>query len=407
MKKTIAYLLTVLIAFSFFLVSVSAESSVDQVQKKVEALSSLPSMESAIDPAYEQTFATVKEAVYALAGLTDWEMEQVEGYRDAFQLYIDLIVLKAKTLLSEKTVTHTNYWDQTVALEQVNDLLFEQEPLFLLAEYTHDTVNDAFHPPETKTGFVSLYEIQLEYHAAEQRRSEYLASLTDQQRYTLKKEGYTRLLSEFPENFTEENVLTYVKDFVMLIEKVEGWFGEYSYINTHSEADNQRYLQLREEFELIMGIYCDFFTDEINRKIEALCDPERALRSSQLQLQLVERPIYDEMVAQLQGLIYINGERVLLNVDNLATFEAYERVFYPDAYMYGDLNGDSSINASDALMALRIAVEKEQVNAARYQVGDLDGDGSVTAKDALLVLQYTVEKIQWFPVEMQLYGILV
>ena len=90
----------------------------------------------------------------------------------------------------------------------------------------------------------------------------------------------------------------------------------------------------------------------------------------------------------------------------LSEFEAYQQLFWTSAYVYGDANGDCLVDASDALMILKVAVGKEQLSRARFDANDLNMDDSVDAKDALYVLQYAVEKIYWFPVEMELYGIL-
>ena len=49
---------------------------------------------------------------------------------------------------------------------------------------------------------------------------------------------------------------------------------------------------------------------------------------------------------------------------------------------------------------------KAQLSKALFDANDVNADGKVDAKDALYVLQYAVEKIYWFPVEMELYGIL-
>ncbi len=64
--------------------------------------------------------------------------------------------------------------------------------------------------------------------------------------------------------------------------------------------------------------------------------------------------------------------------------------------MMGDLNGDGKINATDALLALQLAVGKSGLDAEKQQLADVDNSGSVTATDALLILQLAVGKIDKF-----------
>ena len=178
MKRTIALFIAVLLILGLFPFGVVAESSVQEVQKKVDILPELSGVESVEGESFAQAFVMAKETVYALAMLTEEEMERVVNYQKAFQLYIDLIGMQAQALLPKEPITLENYTQQNAALKQVHSLLFEEEPLYLLAEYTYDTVNEHFCPPETTTGFVSLYYVQVAYHSACDIRDLFLNSLT-------------------------------------------------------------------------------------------------------------------------------------------------------------------------------------------------------------------------------------
>ncbi len=402
MKKTFQILVAVFLIVSLLPCYVAADSQTKEVQDMVDALPLLSSVDA---DNYQQVFTQTKQTVYALANLPDWQMEEIKDYQKAIQLYIDLIVMKVESLLPTEVTTQENYLEQTVALETVNDILFEQEPLFVLAEYTYDTVNPIFYPPETTTGFVALYNVQLLYHEACQRRVDYLSNFYEAQRFALKELEYTLALENFPETFTQENVLTYANDFVMLIHEVENWDGKYYYLNEFSPENGERYDTLRQDFEVAMGIYSDYFMEQIDREILTLCGNGRAASLSYLRLQVIERPLYEQLAGQIEALAFINGVRVYNGIENLALFEAYEQNFFPETFPFGDLDGDYLVNASDALRILRVAVGKEQVNQARFTVGDVDGSGELNAKDALLVLQFAVNMIDWFPVEMELYGI--
>ena len=66
---------------------------------------------------------------------------------------------------------------------------------------------------------------------------------------------------------------------------------------------------------------------------------------------------------------------------------------------FGDINGDGVINAQDALLVLKAAVDKYTPTAQEKQAGDVNADGTLDASDALLILKKAVNKIQAFPVE--------
>ncbi len=406
MNRIVAMVIVFLLLLGCVPLTVFAEDTVKQIQQKVEALPLLSSIDSVESDGYAQAFSQAKNTVYALARLTEAEMEQVLGYEKAFQLYIDLIVMKAWSLLPDEPMNLENYAEQTLQLETVNSLLFNEEPLFFLAEYTEDAVNELFSPPETQMGFVSLYHIQVAYHEACDNRSQFLASLTHAQWQDVQQRDYAWELTKYPDVFTEQNVLTYAEDFVMLIYEVEDWNGKYYWLNQISEKNKKRYGELRESFELSMGIYADCFIDEIDREIARLCQYDKAVSYSPLRLQLIERPAYDKLAGQIEALELINGQRIYMEFDHIADFENYQQLFWAGAYIYGDANGDGLINASDALVILKVAVGKAQLSKARFEANDVNADGNVDAKDALYVLQYAVEKIYWFPVETELYGIL-
>jgi hypothetical protein len=56
----------------------------------------------------------------------------------------------------------------------------------------------------------------------------------------------------------------------------------------------------------------------------------------------------------------------------------------------GDLNEDTKVNISDAILALRIAVGGQTSTPAQVAVGDLNRDGKIDIADTLIVLQGAV-----------------
>ncbi len=84
-------------------------------------------------------------------------------------------------------------------------------------------------------------------------------------------------------------------------------------------------------------------------------------------------------------------------VTNLDKLEALENPAV--TVVYGDVNGDDSIDAKDALLILQAAVDKAELTEEQTKKADVNGDTAIDAKDALLVLQKAVDKIDQFPVE--------
>ncbi len=67
--------------------------------------------------------------------------------------------------------------------------------------------------------------------------------------------------------------------------------------------------------------------------------------------------------------------------------------------VYGDINNDGDINATDALMALQHSVRLIELDETQSAAADVDGNGGIDAADALCILQYSVQLITRFPVE--------
>lgn len=67
--------------------------------------------------------------------------------------------------------------------------------------------------------------------------------------------------------------------------------------------------------------------------------------------------------------------------------------------LYGDVNGDSRINAADAAIAYAIANGKRTATADQTAAADVSGDGRINAADAALIYAYANGKRTGFPVE--------
>ena len=79
--------------------------------------------------------------------------------------------------------------------------------------------------------------------------------------------------------------------------------------------------------------------------------------------------------------------------------EAYDLYANLSTITYGDINGDGSINANDALLALQHSVQLSILTGDGLDAADVDDNGKVDASDALLILQRSVQLIDRFPAE--------
>ena len=63
----------------------------------------------------------------------------------------------------------------------------------------------------------------------------------------------------------------------------------------------------------------------------------------------------------------------------------------------GDVNGDGTITAQDALLVLQLEAKKvgPTDDGIVYEAADVNGDGKVSAQDASLILQYLTGKVNW------------
>jgi len=79
-------------------------------------------------------------------------------------------------------------------------------------------------------------------------------------------------------------------------------------------------------------------------------------------------------------------------VVKVASFQYGEK----PAYTLGDVNGDGKINADDAVLVLRYAVELTEFNETQKLAADVSKDGRINADDAVLILRFAVNLITEF-----------
>lgn len=65
-------------------------------------------------------------------------------------------------------------------------------------------------------------------------------------------------------------------------------------------------------------------------------------------------------------------------------------------YTLGDINNDTEINAEDAVLALRYAVQLTDLSDTQKLAADVNKDGDINAEDAVQILRYAVKLITSF-----------
>ena len=81
----------------------------------------------------------------------------------------------------------------------------------------------------------------------------------------------------------------------------------------------------------------------------------------------------------------------------MAPVASAEVSFGEAAGYYGDVDDSYRIDAKDALMVLKYAVQKITLTGKQAMLADVDANNAINAKDALLMLRYSVGSITEFP----------
>lgn len=72
----------------------------------------------------------------------------------------------------------------------------------------------------------------------------------------------------------------------------------------------------------------------------------------------------------------------------------------PTNIVFGDVNGDTNVDAKDALNVLKYSVNKMGFTAKQILAADVTGNQKIDARDALEMLKYSVKKTRQFPFEL-------
>ncbi len=146
----------------------------------------------------------------------------------------------------------------------------------------------------------------------------------------------------------------------------------------------------------LMEIWFDDYEEEIDPAVAAF-------RRMQEQLPALDSIGLEHKTAVLElNHHYVNmtdTQKAGLTVDEVAFIESAVAKIGALEYVanLGNVNSDDKINANDALIVLRAAVGKVELDADGTARADVNADQKLDAKDALEILKFAVGKITEFP----------
>ncbi len=391
-KQSIAMVLAFLLMVSACCCGVFAQTDLEPITQKINAMPELSSFVSPTDVGVDKALADAQDMITLLAELTDDEFYNLENSSKVFDLYVGLTLMKLQDGMPTEIPTKDDLMDQLRWLYE--STVTNTDLVGSLMYYTSPVESE--DPDMLSTLGETLYLDYIEkLMEVLTRISATMTTMTEEEQAAIEAEAFSWALDEYPETFTVDNFWDYAADFYMNVYDTlpEGGLGE---------EDTARYQALADSFTNLVENERPFIIEALEKKIAANCDVEKASVASELALVLYHEPVCDAIFNDLDLLGWLYEEDASLLVSNYEVYEEYDAIVYPwvyEDYSYGDLNGDGNINAVDALMVLKMAVGKLEATEDDYWIGDVDGDSELNAKDALYILRYAVGKIDYFPVE--------
>ncbi|MBR3844363.1 MAG: dockerin type I repeat-containing protein [Clostridia bacterium] len=399
-KKAIIFLLVALMMSTTCFSGVLAqEVTVEGVTAKIEALPEYEDFSAVTDEGLDKALEDAREIIIALASLSDEDFELVTNSAKVFDLYVGLSILKMREgmpaeIPQKEEVVQQLKWAYENSIVTDTDAL----PLELLLDYTSPVESEDPDLYDTFGG--TLYsDYSTDMLGVISRITAVLTTMTEDEVAVLGNEAFSWILGIFPEQVTIDNFWDYataiydLKDIVGLeVNNLEGL----------SQELVAKYQALVDSFDSLVQDERPFVIEQLDSLIAQKCDVEAATASSTLALTIYHEPICDALFYKIDLLSMLYEEDACDLLSNYDMYSEYESVVYAwdyDYIDYGDLNEDYEVDAKDALMVLKVAVGKIEIDDYIYMLGDVDGNGDLDAKDALYILKYAVGKIEYFPVE--------
>ncbi len=388
-KKLVVFLLVaMMIGTTCFSGVMAEEKGLETLVAQIEALPSYESFTTPTDIEVNKALDDAEKLIEELAGLSDEDFYGVENSSKVFDLYVGLSIMQLKVGLptqipaTNEEISQQIQWLYQAKVSQ-NVLLPE------LLQYT--SLEESDDPNAFGTfGDILYAEYTYELMEVMVRIAAALSTLPEDDQVAFELEVMACVLEQFPETFTVDNFWDYATEFY------------YTFYDEVTATDIPKFVDLQTAFDQLVMNERDALIAELDKRIVTACDVEAASSASELGLIYFHQIPCDKLWDDIDLLSMLYEEEASLLLTNYALFEEYQAVVYADMFeewLYGDLDGDYSINAKDALIVLKMAVQKLEITEDALWVGDVDGNGELDAKDALYILKYSVNKIEMFPVE--------
>ncbi len=398
-KKAVVFLLVaMMVATTCFSGVMAQEVSLESVTAKLEALPEYEDFSASTDEGFDKAIDDALKVIEELATLSDDDFFALENSTKAFDLYVGLSYMKLKEGLPTQIPAN-----KEELMQQLQSFYYlenaRSEMLSLLTDYTSVQEGEDMEYPQT-LGEVLHEEFSNAFTGVIIRIAAALTTLTEEEQAAIEREALLWELENFPETFTIENFW----DYAIVFESVFDGFP----LDEVTGTDLKKIEALQTSFDYLVMDERFALTEELDKRIAAVCDVEAALAASELGRVYFHQIPCDEIWYNIDfiGMLYEEDPANFLT--NYQLFEEYEAVVYSGGYddvdgIFGDLNGDWFVDAKDALVVLKMAVGKMEITDDALWYGDVDGTGELDAKDALYILRYAVGKIDLFPVEEDIY----
>lgn len=171
---------------------------------------------------------------------------------------------------------------------------------------------------------------------------------------------------------------------------------------TVTASDEPTVRSLRNEYNGFTKEQKALITSEAIEKLEALEQAVDAVLAGEVEAMIEALPTptditFDHVEAILTASLAYEGltdaQKALVSADAVEKMNQIAAVMEDwGRYKMGDVDADGEVTAKDALVALKVAVQKETLNYIQFMVADIDASDKVDAKDALEMLKFAVEK---------------
>ncbi len=155
-------------------------------------------------------------------------------------------------------------------------------------------------------------------------------------------------------------------------------------------------VKAREEFTRLSFQSRDLLVADLIADIDAI---GKITKQNYLQKE-ADIAIIEQGIADLVARYTQEAKALITNLDKLEAAKQAINAFGQELTVpYGNVDGNGSVTAADALEVLKAVVGNITLTDEQTNLADVDGDGRISSSDALHILRKVVGKIDRFPVE--------